>query len=68
MGKRRPRRYSEEFRAEAVRLARESGRPQKAIAAELGDFRARVVGLVPSAPPPMKSSRLRVECFRSRRR
>lgn len=36
MGKRRPRRFSEEFRAEAVRLARESDRPVKAIAAELG--------------------------------
>ena len=36
MGKRRPRRFSDEFRAEAVRLARESNRPLKAISAELG--------------------------------
>lgn len=36
MGKRRPRRFSEEFRAEAVRLARESNRSLKDISAELG--------------------------------
>jgi transposase len=36
MGKRRPRQFSEEFREEAVRLARESDRSLKAICAELG--------------------------------
>ena len=36
MGKPRPRRFTDEFRAEAVRLARESNRTVKAIAAELG--------------------------------
>ena len=32
MEKRRPRRYGEEFRAEAVRFARESDSPQKEVA------------------------------------
>ena len=36
MGKRRPRQFSEEFRQEAVRLARESDRSKTEIAAELG--------------------------------
>ena len=36
MGKRGPRSFSQEFKEEAVRLARESDRPLKDIASELG--------------------------------
>jgi transposase len=36
MGNRRPVKYSEEFRAEAVRLARESDRSLREISSELG--------------------------------
>ena len=36
MGKRGPKAFSEDFRREAVRLVRESGRPPVEVAAELG--------------------------------
>ena len=60
MGKRRPRRYSDEFRAEAVRLVRESGRPQKAIAAELGISTTCLRNWLSSTPDEKQSSKGRV--------
>ena len=60
MGKRKIRRYSDEFRAEAVRLARESNRPNKDICAELGISSTCLRNWLSSAPDEKQSTRGRV--------
>ncbi len=60
MGKRRPRRYSDEFRAEAVRLARESDRSLKDISAELGISTTCMRNWLSSAPDDKPSTKGRV--------
>jgi transposase len=50
MGNRRPNRFSDEFREEAVRLARESGRSLRAISDELGISLTSLRNWVHAAP------------------
>ena len=60
MGKKRPRRYSEEFRVEAVRLARESGRSLKDISSELGISTTCLRNWLSSTPDEKQSTKGRV--------
>ena len=60
MGKRRPRRYSDEFRAEAVRLARDSDRTLKDVAAELGISTTCLRSWLSAIPDERQSTKGRV--------